>query len=752
MSPLRVVPQGVFPFGTHVYREPHGDLNAIESDLAVLARLGFNMVKIQESWSADESKPGDVHLESIERLIATAGSMGLGIYLGVTMEQVPAWAWQRYPDAAMVDSQGRANLDRTQYCLPADAKPGPCWDHPGMREVAEGFLRVLASRLGKYENLWVWNTWQEIGFWPNDAGALGYCYCPHTLESFRAWLRQRYDSLQALNLRWASCYGDWAEVEPPRRYSAVPSFIDWRYFMDDVYLPRVLAWKTRALRDGDPFDRPVFSHVASPTVGSSAHWRWAAAGDFFGTSNYPAWRPIDEWDEGGAATLPTKELTLTSEMWNSLFLNNDLVRSALGREKSLWGAEFQGGPISTHLHCGRVPTTEDIHRWVLTGLAAGMNGISFWNHRSEVLWQEAHGFGLLDRVGAETDRAREAGRLARKIQRDAELFTLGVVPRPQVGILLDEALFHYCQGSGREVVRLLEYSVRGHYARLWRLGVSVEFIDSREALEGALSTYDAVIAPMPIAMSDGLASTLHDYVKAGGTLISDACPGRVDDYGHAAPTQMYKGSEELFGARHHELHLVAEPDDVRRWTPQARGFGEIEPAIMLRGTGLAEGCSLRACYWLQTLEVTKGDAILHAGERVAGVRREWGSGAALLIGTFAGLGATAYRGDGDRLYGQLLQAAGIRAERAGNLLLRRRRHQRREAWFLLNPTGADQSAELSFEGVELVRDLDDEVDVRMPHEGVIDIKVRAHDVRCLIVERIVADRDGSTTSETLGLT
>ena len=268
-----VVPPGVFPLGTHVYREPHQDMEELLADLVVLKRIGFTMIKIQESWAIDEPREGEIDLSRIERVIARAGELGLGVYLGLTMEQAPAWLWRKHPDAHLVYSSGLPHVDPTQYCLPADGKPGPCWDHPGAQADAERFVAELARRLGRFENLWVWNTWQEVGFWPNEGGALGFCYCPHTLNRFRTWLRDRYGSLETLNAVWATAFGGWEEVEPPRKHTFVPSFVDWRFFMNDVYIPRALEWKTRALKAHDPARRPVFSHVASPGIGSGAEWQ-----------------------------------------------------------------------------------------------------------------------------------------------------------------------------------------------------------------------------------------------------------------------------------------------------------------------------------------------------------------------------------------------------------------------------------------------------------------------------------------------
>ena len=93
---------GCFPFGTHVYREPCLDLEAVLADLPLLKRLGFNMIKIQEHWSHRRAGGGPLRFSRVNRLIARAGELDLGIYLGLTMEQAPMWLWRKYPDCHMV--------------------------------------------------------------------------------------------------------------------------------------------------------------------------------------------------------------------------------------------------------------------------------------------------------------------------------------------------------------------------------------------------------------------------------------------------------------------------------------------------------------------------------------------------------------------------------------------------------------------------------------------------------------------------
>src|SRR5947209_6042758 len=156
MSVQPAFPGNVFPFGAHVYREPSPPDDELMSDLPLLKKLGFNMIKIQASWAIDEPREGEYRLEPLERLIARGGELGLGVYVGLTMEQAPAWLWRRFPDCRLVYSDGRPHEDPTQYLLPADGKPGPCWDHPGAREAGTRYIAALTQRLGRFDNIWVW--------------------------------------------------------------------------------------------------------------------------------------------------------------------------------------------------------------------------------------------------------------------------------------------------------------------------------------------------------------------------------------------------------------------------------------------------------------------------------------------------------------------------------------------------------------------------------------------------------------------
>jgi beta-galactosidase len=741
-------PGNVFPYGTHVYREPHADMDEIMADLPLLKKLGFNMIKIQESWAIDEPKEGQIDLSNIEKIIAKADHLNLGVYLGLTMEQAPAWMWRKYTDCHMVYADGRKCYDPTQYLLPNDGKPGPCWDHPGARKAGETFLTELTKKLSRFDNIWTWDAFSEIGFhWrPFTGNVLGFCYCSHTLNAFRQWLKEKYQSLENVNKNWRTAFGDWEEVEPPRRFAFTPIFIDWRYFMDNVHLSANLAWKTRILRQNDPMNRPVFSHVGGPYVGSAAEWRWAKEVDFYGNSNFPAWVPFHRWDDAYPKR-DNKYVSYHAQLWDTMNFRADYCRCAGGLEKTFWGAEFQGGPISEFFHMGKDPDAQDIRRWVLAGLSAGMNGISFWNHRCELFGLEGNGFGLLDPEGDTTERIQEAGRIAKAIDKDPEIFSLGKAPRSSVAILINEDLYHYCQAiesfsvqgytgftARPSAAEHLEYTIRGNYYRLWQMGIVADFVEAEQVAEGELENYKVAIMPFPIALDGEYFSHIEMFIKQGGMLISEAIPGRFDKYGLCPRQQMVAGGREVFGAAHKSLQIVRQSKGKTLWEIEERCYGEFAPEAVFNGVGKLDGVKLWASLIKQTLSLTTAEPILMDNEEVVGTINSYGKGTAVLLGTVSGHSALTDKLDEpEDVFEKLMDSAGVNGDRCGQLLRRRRLLANKQAWFLTNHSENEIIETIDTVGFAKVRDLMGDSIINQS-DAEVTIKVPPCNLCCLILE------------------
>ena len=155
----------LFPLGTHLCREPMPAMAELQRDLENIARQGFNLVKLQEHWAVDEPEEGRYDFSRYHELIERAAHLDLGVYLGLTCEQAPHWLWRKHPGCRMVDREGKPVAYEATSTLPADGKPGPCFDHAGARDDMLRFVRRLVEELGRHENVVVWNTWQEVAYW-----------------------------------------------------------------------------------------------------------------------------------------------------------------------------------------------------------------------------------------------------------------------------------------------------------------------------------------------------------------------------------------------------------------------------------------------------------------------------------------------------------------------------------------------------------------------------------------------------------
>jgi beta-galactosidase len=725
----------IFPFGTHVYREPHLPLEQLHHDFPILKRLGFTMIKIQEVWANDEQREGEIDLSTVSQVVSDARQNGLRVYFGITMETAPGWLWKKFPDANLVYETGQPENDPTQYVLPADGKPGPCWNHPGARAAAIRFIEAVGSKIGKYDNIEVWNVWQEIGFWPMRPGHLGFCFCQNTLPEFRKWLQAKYGSLHNLNHTWKSAYGDWEEIHPPRFSPQAPPTIDWRYFMDDVYLSAALKWKGDALRQTDPLHRPILAHVGEPTYGGTREWRFGKVLDVLGSSCYPGWTAFNEWDAARPpAGEPISRFTgLDHELWEGIMMRFDYLRSAK-RDGRIWTAELQSGALIEGLGMhGRAPDTADVRRWVLGSVAAGVRGVCFWNHRPEIFWQEGYGFGLLN-WGADTSRrAEEAGRLSQALSAHADLFIGGNPPKPETAILVGEDLYHFLEADPTKALNHYVYTIRGIYKCLWGEGIHVAFLDPGQIGEDA-KAFKAIILPFPVALSPGVVDELRNYVEAGGTVISEACPGRFSNFGMAhVGTYMAPEVRQLFGVKQNRMGIIREPHDGSKWTGVATSYGDTLQYRELSGQGELAGLKITPAYYLQTLTPTAAMPVLKYGEEIAGCLNAYGKGKAYLIGTLLGHGELAYGDPANRAFlAAVLSKAGVKPERIGKLSLRRRVHGSRTAWFLFNTTSEPAEETVSLRGFRTARDLLGE---ELPqNSGGVRVRVEPAGVRCLILE------------------
>lgn len=554
-------------------------------------------------------------------------------------------------------------------------------------------------------------------------------YNPETLDGFRRALREKYKTLDGLNDAWKCRYGSWSEVDPPRMYFSVPSFIDWSRYIHEGYIAGTLGWRRRVLRAADSKRRPVAAHTATPYFGTTCEFNWSKKLDLYGTSFYPTVAIYQHWEE--RAGMMEEAFSRYQELWSSLFHIN-YSRCASGTGPRFMLHEMACGPYNDAFTVRAGVSESDLRRWLLLQLAAGSTGAIVWNTRPEYFWNEAQGQGFLDADGRLTPRARALGSFGKALEKHGTLLARSVKPLAPVALFQDEELFRFAQGSGQ--VGLVVESLRGCYKACFDAGVDADSVDGNRIDEESLSAYRVVVHPFPAVMSDAVAGKLTRYVENGGILICGPVPARFDEYGFARLRFMSPAAERLLGVRHESIRQVAEFEGRTRWTPKERRYGDLVPPTRLSGVGPLLGLQLKAALYIQTYDVSSANPVLLWGDRVVGVKNQLGEGTVYLFGTSFSLAILGEKcGESQRLFEELLRLSGVGRSVNGPLVLYERVGDSGTVLFVVNP---------SSEPVEW--------DVRRSHGGTVEdlltgerspadsrIEIEAFDVRAFIERRAV---------------
>jgi hypothetical protein len=303
---------------------------------------------------------------------------------------------------------------------------------------------------------------------------------------------------------------------------------------------------------------------------------------------------------------------------------------------------------------------------------------------------------------------------------------------PGAAILLNEGLFHFAEASEHEALHHLQFTIEGIWKSLWLEGIPCGFVEAG-ALPTEPSECRVLIMPFPLTLGPSLVEALQLYVRNGGTVIAEACPGRFNDYGIGGKGAMVPGVAELFGATHQGIFLIREPNNGAKWTAVGLAPRDHREFQDLVGVGELSAQSVFPAYYLQTLTPTTGKPILTYRDEVAGCVNSYGRGRAYLVGTLLGHGVAGYHDlRNAKFLSDLLNRAGVTSDSVGALKRRRRILGNQAAWFLFNQTEKPVEEAVSIEGYKSAKDL---LGVELPATpGGVRVGVASLDVRCLILE------------------
>ena len=603
--------------------EPVGTRSATEwkTDLEQIKKLGFNTVRCWLEWAYNEKQEGKYDFSSLQLLTDLAAEVGLKVICQVYIDSAPEWVGKKYPGSAFVASN--------DLRVHSQSSPGFCFDHPGVQERILNFFSEAARAVKGKPAFYGWDLWSEphIINWSEvyhlgDLRYLQFCYCPSSQARFREWLRKKYGPIENVNQAWHRTYRNFAEVEPPRFGTILTytDYVDWQEYISDK-LAEDLALKARAIKKIFP-ESVVTSHSAIPGLFSRPSWdgtpddrKMNDSVDYYGVSIYP---------KHAGAIRP----------WTPYFraAGLDFVRSMSLKNAGFYVGELQAGYGVFGMKVS-IPVTEtDLRDWVWSLMAYGARAINIYAYYPMSSGYEAGGYGLVELDGKITPRAEEAGRIARTISQNMNLF-LRARPRPSKMAIVYNPLSHLVGGQqtftseGQPVgYNNLSESLQGIHRAFFERGIKVDFIHVRD-LKDKAADYRLLIAPYPVMISQPYVQDLISYVEQGGTLLVEARAGWIDEKGFAFPVIPGGGLDRVLGCREARLLPIQKTGQMI--------ISQHHPAL----PWLKPGDSLETVFFEETFAVTDKKARVLAtspdGQPML-VLAPYGKGQALIAGSFLG--------------------------------------------------------------------------------------------------------------------
>jgi beta-galactosidase len=507
-----------------------GDYNAEQwpeevwrDDVRLMRKAGVNLVTVGVfSWAFLQPVEERYEFGWLDRLLHLLADNSISVDLATATAAQPAWASLKYDDILPVDEQGR----RISY----GSRQTYCPNSRNYRRLAAALVENLAGRYGRHPALALWHINNEYGC------HLAACYCENCAAEFRAWLQERYGSLERLNEAWGTSfwsqtYYEWKEIQPPRRSTTFKNpgqVLDYQRFMSDSLLAcyRSEAAVLRRLTPGVPITTN-FPPDQKPLDG----FRWAREMDLVSWNSYPD--PVPSATVEHDPALPA--------------FGHDLMRSLKGGLPFLLMEQAPSQVNWRDINLNKRPGT--MRLWSYQALARGADGVMFFQWRQSRRGAERFHSGMVSVSGDERSRTfREVAALGRELQGLDALPGSRLAGR--VAILFDYAAWWAVDNRPAPNADLHYLDqMRSYHGALFALNAPIDFLP----LDSELQDYDLVVAPLLFMIGEGVAERIDRYVRGGGTFVTTFFSGIVDETG-AIFTDGYPGPlREVLGLQVEEF-------------------------------------------------------------------------------------------------------------------------------------------------------------------------------------------------------
>lgn len=496
--------------GTFYYPE-HWPESQWERDFKKMADMGFEYVHMAEfAWAFLEPNEGEFNFEWLDKAVSLAANQGLKIILCTPTATIPAWMGEKYPDIYLTDSR----LMKGEH----GSRQNNSLVNNKYIESSARIVRKMAQHYGKNPHIWGWQI-------DNEPQAKDD-YSPASHQAFRQWLKNKYETIDALNHAWGAAFWsikynnfDQINIHNPNAIqwwgNNPHALLDFRRFTAQVQA-NDLDRQAKILRQYINQNQFITTNYvaainnADPTMTKEL--------DFIAYTAYP---------NNGSANLGKNGYRLGDH--TTLLHANDFYRPIKGITGVM---EIQPGQVNwASTNSMLLPGT--VRMWLFHSLAAGARFASSYRFRQVLFGVEQYHSGIIKPDGISPSQGgKEYMQFIQELKMLEKLTPDTLVPQKhkamRTAILWShENLWDHNRQAQNNEWNLRNHTLRYHQA-LKSLGAPVDYVAETDNW----NNYPTLLIPAYQSVDSTLVDKMKEYTKQGGNLIITCRTASKNPLGH----------------------------------------------------------------------------------------------------------------------------------------------------------------------------------------------------------------------------
>jgi len=520
--------------GAYYYPE-HWNEAQWERDLKKMSEMGFEFTHFAEfAWAQIEPEEGVYDFGWLDRAVKLAAKYNLKVVMCTSTATPPVWLVRKYPEVLKTNEDG-TTMDH-------GSRQHASFSSNFYRSYSLKMIEELAKHYGNDDRIIGWQLDNEP-YTNTDYGQDAH-------QRFRAWLKNKYATIDALNKAWGTnfwsgTYTDFTQINIPKHRQWGMNLyqrLDHGRFCDEE-TSSFLDDQARVIRKYVLPEQWITTNYIpyydARYIGQSKDL------DFITYTRYMVY--------GEHPGIGLKGYRVGE--YSRIAMANDYFRPLT----PLYGVmELQPGQVNWGTIDSQ-PLPGAVRLWLWHVFAGGSKLTCTYRFRAPIYGYEQYHYGIVGTDGVTpTPGGLEFQKFMEEINTLRDAYAGAGVPQEylsrKTAILYDPDNTAAINQNKQTRLWDTEGHVLKYYKALKSFGAPVDFI--RDTMD--FSAYPVIIIPAYQQMSRLVIQKLTDYVKNGGNVVMSCRTAHQDEFGHLWETPHAEPIYDLIGAEIEFYDLLRE--------------------------------------------------------------------------------------------------------------------------------------------------------------------------------------------------